>query len=1483
MSGKKYPLTKQQLGIWLDWKLNPTSAAYNNSIKFSLQGDLDIEKFVNACELFVKYTDTMRTKFSEIDGDIYQEFTPYDDDANVYFLDLSKSSIDTAKHKAAILIKQQEEMAFDLLRGFVYKFFVIKLARDLHYFFYVSSHIIFDHNSAEITKYLISVIYNKGEDYLEKLLIDKNNKFELYLNVAKEITIDKENSQFFWSSYLKNAQLGLNVNKIIDDRNKLDGSGEIRFKIESNDYQNLRSFARQHKITNFIFLMVCFKALVFRYFGQEDLTLAYPISKRSKQEEFICGMFTNVHLLRSFLTENLLFTDLIKNIVEDLKKIKQFRQSDFIDIISALNNYNASKRLDLFLVETTFSLNGFELNGIQSESLGTGFGRGRAKLVLAYDANSKESLELSLKYNLDYIDDNSAQQFVSNFVNFVNQVTKNDQELIGAIDFLDDEQRANILNLLDPITQAKAALKKDQKPQKNIGRLQPNFSLKKTMENKFKNHDDFPALVQGDKILSYNQLNAASNRLLHYLSNEHIRDYKNIKIAVLIGKSFDQIIALLAVVKMGCCYVPLDPKLPVERINFMLQDAGVKYVITDTDYPLLKATIINLNKIKTLLNFMPSSNSKISYSVTRDFYLIYTSGSTGKPKSVVIKQNQAISRFNWLTKNFALDRGTAILQNINFSFDPSVYEIFWSLCMGYKLILPLEEESSNPEKLIGLIDKHKVKLMTFVPSFARYFIGLVDNNCKSLKNIIMGGEALNGNLLAQIYDKLGVDIKICNVYGSTEASIITTSYICKFDDINKAKIPIGKAIDDTKLLILNDNLQLQPINVAGELYIGGSAIATNYLNCEDLTKERFVNILINNEESLYYKTGDLVKLLPCGNIEFITRIDNQVKIRGYRVELDEIELQVKLCDNIKDACVIYDEADAILYCAYIPTQNNIKNITDALKANLAQKLPHYMLPHKFVNLQDFPRLISGKIDKKFLLQQIKNLVIVTDINLTKAESVTNPDLKTKLALLWQQVLKLPEIKDKDNFFAIGGDSFRAIKLFNLIKENICAEYKIETIYDYPVFADFVANFNIKNTKSREVKLSNLALPSFIVNNQTKGIYSKLNKDSKVLLTGGSGYVGGHLLYHLQQIVDGKIYCFARGSNVRDAFNRIKNNLNDLGLWQDHLVRKIEIILGDLGEDNLALTPNIYNKLISEIDIVYNSAAEVDFIKNYESLEKPNVIATKNIIEFCFQGKIKTLHQISTESIFQSNYYYGRYEYLEEDTELIAVEELHNGYAQTKQVAEKIVIEAAYYGLPCYIHRASLLLGGANGSALNKKELFNRFVKSCIEIGAYPAINFIIYLATINYFIMQLMKLSISEHIGSNILHIFGQKYYMLEVFSWINLAGYRMKALPYKDWLAQIESDIARNPANPLTNFLPLLTRKIDKEDSYTILEALDVKHFPKIEDKKTLKLLKDHNLFFNGEIINQKTFVQYLQTLMHEEAYIEKKWLIFTSKELFI
>jgi amino acid adenylation domain-containing protein len=589
------------------------------------------------------------------------------------------------------------------------------------------------------------------------------------------------------------------------------------------------------------------------------------------------------------------------------------------------------------------------------------------------------------------------------------------------------------------------------------------IGLHQLIEQQVERTPESIALVSGQQQLSYRELDARSNQLAHYLRSLGVTP--DMPVGVLMERSVEMVVALLSILKAGGAYVPLDPQYPQERLAFMADDAKLPVLLAQRHLidklSAHGARVLYLDDDWSEIARQSEQPPGVPVNVDQLAYVIYTSGSTGKPKGVMVSHRGIVNRLLWMQEAYGLSVADSVLQKTPFSFDVSVWEFFWPLMTGARLVMARPGGHQDSSYLVDLIAQEQITVLHFVPPMLQIFLeesGL--NRCKSVRLVVCSGEALGVELQRRFHERM--DARLENLYGPTEASVDVTRWSSEAS-VEREVIPIGRPIANTQMYVLGRRGEVLPVGVEGELFIAGTGLARGYLNRPELTAEKFIPDPLGEQTGgRLYRTGDLARYLPDGNIEFRGRVDHQVKVRGNRIELGEIEAVLAEHEQVREAVVIVreDAADDRRLVAYLVAEEDVFKDGERLepvelRRHLKERLPEYMIPSAFVQLAELPLTPNGKVDRRALpppdgLGQA-----------TAAASYRPPQTEVErlLAGVWQEVLRVERVGLFDNFFDLGGHSLLLVQVQGKVREALGREVSLLELFQYPSIESLAAHLS----------------------------------------------------------------------------------------------------------------------------------------------------------------------------------------------------------------------------------------------------------------------------------------------------------------------------------------------------------------------------------------------------------------------------------------
>ena len=872
------------------------------------------------------------------------------------------------------------------------------------------------------------------------------------------------------------------------------------------------------------------------------------------------------------------------------------------------------------------------------------------------------------------------------------------------------------------------------------------------------------AVICEDKVLTYKQLDDKANSLANYLIKIGVKS--NDIVCIMTNRSLETIVAMYAVLKAGSAFLNVDPTYPVDRTKYYIESSRSQYVLTQKELKDRVKEIPNCIEIDLDNNIYQENKDRPKVNIKMEdlSYIIYTSGSTGVPKGVMLNQVGLTNMAKAMTK--ALDylhdgKVHTLLSVTSTPFDIFVYEIIVSLTHGQRIVMANNAEHRNPKLLEKLMKKYNTDVMTVTPSLMKI---VYDNRSENsplrlVKNMVFGGEPLPEKFVKDL-KALADDITVFNIYGPSEITVLSN-----VQNLNgEPEITTGPPIMNTQIHILDKNLNRVPIGVVGEIYISGIQVGVGYLGKEELTNQKFLQNKFG--KGRMYKSGDIGRWTFEGKIQCLGRIDHQIKLRGLRIELGEIENKMEQYPGVSAAIVnkiTINDKDSL--CGYYVTDGT-SNISELeIKSYLKKYLPQYMVPSYIVHLEKMPYTINRKIDRKAL-----PMPNIEEENFKEEEPDKYDNDELKLLQIWKNILHLDKINLNDNFFDIGGDSISAIKMqIEALKYNFNFEYA--DIFKYPTIKE-LASKKRYNKNNNIQKYDYSEINKILKRNNLENL-KKIQKYNvkDVLLIGGTGYLGIHILYEYLKYENGKIYCLVRRKNNEEPLIRLQQKIafyfgND---YYEKNKDRIQVVEGDIVEENLAINSKDYKMLKNNITTVINAGALVKHFGISKLFNDINVKGTENVVEFCKKENKRLIH-ISTISVSGNGEKEETVEETKEninskkifkESDLYIGQNISGIYTITKFEAEKIVLKAIKSGLNAQILRMGNITNRYSDGVFQQNVEENAFakrLKSFIELGMFPKylLDHAIELGPVDLCAEAVIKI-LEYDSNCNVLHIYNSK------------------------------------------------------------------------------------------------------------------------------
>jgi len=1060
----RYPLTSSQREIWFEQMLHDDLPLYNIGGYVHLPGPMDAGLFEQAANLLAEKHDTLCTllvKERDEDGIPLQTYAA-SLAVNVPLHDFSGQG----KAQAFAWMQQRFVEKFELNGQPLFRYDLVKVSETEYYWLMQYHHLIVDGFGIALLNRSLAEIYThlaKGEtpDLDSPSYTDFIHNDRAYV----ESDVFAKQRQYWLAKYPTAPEPLLTPRYRAHFPGRLAASGCEALYLPRAFYQQLGELAKRHQASTFHVLLGALYVYFTRTSGRDEFAIGLPVLNRANASfKQTAGLFTGVSPTLFDFGQGLSFGELLQEINKTLKANYRHQRFPVSEVNRAVSS--GSERSVLFDVSLSYENHDYdaEFSGIGSHTTPLLHGFEQTPLMIfVRDFHAQSEVEFDFVYSLGFFDAAEVKALQGRFVGILAAALRNGDAAIQALPVMTEAEALQLQAWNDTATD----YPKDQ-------------TLVDLFEAQVERTPDTIAVVFEDQSLTYRQLNAKANRLAHHLLNLAKPDGQplltnNPLIAIAVERSLDMIIGLLAILKAGGAYVPIDPSYPASRIRYMLDDSQAPLLLTQSHLTVLLSLdglehdCVELCLDATDVADQPGENLPARSTAEDLAYVIYTSGSTGKPKGVMVENNGLVNLALAQIKAFEIDATSRILQFASFSFDASASEISTALLNGARLTLIAKETLLDTAQFSALLVGQQITHVTLPPSFLN---NLSEQAFSDLKTLVVAGEACP----VEMMKRWSQNLHFINAYGPTENTVCASAAVC-FPGMDA--VSIGKPIANTRIYILNAQHQLQPLGIPGELCIAGAGLARGYLNRPELTAEKFIEVELFDKTERIYKTGDLARWLPDGNLEFLGRIDHQVKLRGFRIELGEIEAVLGQFEHVKEAAVSLYEADGNKrLVAYIVvsgqwlvasgqkegldihvTSSMVTDhwqLTTALATFLKAKLPDYMIPASFMILDSLPLTPNGKLDRKALPAPDKN---------TRSESALPRDnIELQLASLWETVLNVPSVGIHDDFFSLGGHSLLAVKLMNHIREQFSARLPISALFQHPTVASLAELLRQEGTR-----------------------------------------------------------------------------------------------------------------------------------------------------------------------------------------------------------------------------------------------------------------------------------------------------------------------------------------------------------------------------------------------------------------------------------
>ncbi len=1080
-----FPASFAQQRLWFFDQLIPGNCFYNIPYLVRLVGFLNLTALEQTINKIVLRHEALRTTFEMVEGQIVQVIAP---SLSIPLPVVDLRSLPTASREteAKRLATAEFKRPFHLTQAPLLRLKLFQLDDTEYLLLLCMHHIVSDDWSMGV------LIQELGTLYTAKSCGQPSPLPELPLQYADFAHWQREWLQgevletqlAYWRQQLHN----ISVLNLPTDRQKPAVSSyrgaTQTLELPQKLTEELKALSKANGVTLFMTLLAAFKTLLYRYTHQEDIAIGSPIANRNRKEiEGLIGFFVNNLVLRTDLSGNPTFQELLGRVRELTLEAYSHQDLPFEKLVEGLPERNLNSH-PLFQVVfnlqnapmSALEMSGLALSAVDFDSQTTRFDlefhlwecSENFRSLLGEGWEHSQGIRAVMVYSTDLFDESTISRMLKHFYTLLEGIVANPEQRLSQLPILTDSERQQLLYDWNDTQQENVGNCTGlthtgiyRGNHRGIAPTNPLYTeavrksccIHHLFESQVEKYPDAIAVSFENQQLTYRELNNRANQLAHYLHKIGVS--AEVLVGICMERSVETIVGMLGILKAGGAYLPLDPSYPPDRIKFMLEDAKVSVLLTQQQLSsrgLHQARVICLDTHWEEIAQESEKNPTNDLTGDNLAYVIYTSGSTGKPKGVAIP-HQAVTHLVCNTNYIQLDSSDKIAQISNTSFDAATFEIWSAMLNGSQLVVISRDVILSPQDLASQIRKSGISVLFLITALFQQVAKIAPEAFDSLRYLLFGGETADVKVVAKLIESNPLQ-ELLNFYGPCEYTTFTSWYRVEKESLKGTSliIPIGRPIQNTQIYLLDGQLQPVPIGVTGELYISGNGLARGYLNRPELTAERFMpNPFSQEPGSRLYKTGDLARYLPDGNIQFLGRIDEQVKIRGFRIELGEIEAVLLEHPAVRDTVVITRE-DATgnnqLIAYVVPNHSQAEpGMERELRQYLKQKLPEYAIPAAYVVMKALPLTPNGKIDRRALPK-----IDTTNTDMGEDYVAPSTPIEEVLVKIWTEVLGRHQVSVHDNFFEVGGHSLLATQLNSRIRDAFQVELPLRKLFESPTVA-----------------------------------------------------------------------------------------------------------------------------------------------------------------------------------------------------------------------------------------------------------------------------------------------------------------------------------------------------------------------------------------------------------------------------------------------
>ena len=1057
------PLSAGQQRLWFLAQLEPESSAYVIPTAVRIEGPLQASLLQQALDKIVERHEVLRTVFRTEDGDEPRQVVLSKAAVPFLAVDLRSSAPEDQETKLEECVLREMSKPFRLSEGPLLRAVVVQLGEQEHVLFLALHHIVADGWSIPILVRELSAFYVALQSGMTVDLPPLPVQYADYAVWQRSWNESEGRTRqlSYWEKQLDGlVPLALPTDHPRNEQSAARGA-TASFVVPDTLANRLKLLGLQENATLFMVFLAAFKVLLGRYCNQNEIAVGTPVANRERREiQGLIGFFVNTLVLHTEVDTSAGFRDLLRQVRKTVLGAMDNQDLPFEQLVDHLRPERTANQNPLFqvmfILENT-PPSDMQLGDIRLRPLEI---KGKtAKFDLTLNLVPEEGgLQGRLNYNCELFEPATMERMIGHYQELLEGIAGQPDQAIAELSMLTEAEREQVL-----VEWNRRAVEYGE------------ATIVELFEQQVERTPGEVAVEHNNEQLSYGELNGKANQLGRYLQELGVGP--EVQVGICVERSLELVVSLLAVLKAGGAYLPLDFRYPKERLQWMLEDMQPAVLVIqsklETLLPPVTGKVIKLDRDWEEIGSRSSENPSCQVSGDNLAYILYTSGSTGRPKAAGIRHSSVGALVQWAREVFSAEELSGMLASTSICFDLSVYEIFAPLSWGGKVILP-----GNVLDLATMSARERVKVVNTCPSIMQEILR-IQGLPQSVTTVNLAGEALTMGLVQQLYGINSIK-RVVNLYGPTEDTTYSTYiWIKKEEAGEKATVSIGKPITNTQMYVLDARMEPAPIGIAGELYIGGAGLARGYLNRPELTAERFVpDSLSGRAGERLYRTGDFVRWLPNGNLEFLGRLDDQVKIRGQRIELGEIEAVLQQHPGVAQAAVIArgeQQAERRLIAYVAQKENGIEGGSSVLREYLRSRLPEYMVPKVIMEMESLPLTPNGKLDRRALAR-----IVPKEQRDEKTYVAPRTPEEETLAKIWAELLQVEQVGIHDNFFELGGHSLLAMQQISRVRKAFGVELAVRELFEARTLAGLAGRIEEKRVQASAKEQERAQASSIVV-------------------------------------------------------------------------------------------------------------------------------------------------------------------------------------------------------------------------------------------------------------------------------------------------------------------------------------------------------------------------------------------------------------------